>query len=186
MKKRMISIFLLAFSAALLAQEQHDLLATDSTWNKEVFQFPLNFAPEIPFEGMEEARFPKRWADTTSAECWSYVFVWDIKRTSAITKRELEDNLARYYNGLMKWQHSTVRMTPAKKAGNVSRFTGEIRTLDAFFSKKEMTLFVTVSSQYCSRQKKAQLVFRLSPRAFEHEIWQKLNGVNLLSPDCSR
>ena len=47
-------------------------------------------------------------------------------------------------------------------------------------------MFVTVSSQYCSRQKKAQLVFRLSPRAFEHEIWQKLNGVNLLSPDCSR
>lgn len=185
MKKRGALFFLMAFSINLFAQAQQELLIADSTWKKEVFPFPLVFAPDIPLEGLEEARFPKQWADTTSAECWSYVFAWDIKRPSAITQRELEDNLKLYFDGLMGWQHTNVRLLKIDEGSIFAKFTGEIKTFDAFFSKKEMTLNVTVSCQYCSQQKKSVLVFRFSPENFENEIWHKLNTVSLFSPDCT-
>lgn len=186
MKKYGILFFLMACTAILLAQEQvqMDLLVTDSTWKKEVFPFPLNFAPDIPFEGIEEARFPKRWADTTHAECWSYVFVWDIKRLSAITERELEDNLQLYFDGLMGWQHTNALLLKTDDVTDFRKYRGKVKTFDAFFSKKTMTLNVLVEVRYCGQRKKSVVLFRFSPRGFEHEIWHKLNAVTLRSPEC--
>lgn len=186
MKKYGILFFLMACTAILSAQEPApiDLLTTDSTWKKEVFPFPLSFAPNIPFEGMEEARFPKQWADTTSADCWSYVFAWDIKRHSAITERELEDNLQLYFDGLMGWQHTNAVLLKTDDAADFSKYRGKIKTFDAFFSKKTMTLNVSVEVRYCSQRKKSVVFFRFSPQVFEHEIWQKLNAVTLRSPEC--
>lgn len=184
MKKCGILFFLIAFTSNLFAQAQLDLLATDSTWKKEVFQFPLSFAPGIPFEGIEEARFPKQWADTTSADCWSYVFAWDIKQQSALTERELEDNLQLYFDGLMGWQHTNAVLLKTDDVADLPKYRGKIKTFDAFFSKKTMTLNALVEVRYCSRRKKSVVVFRFSPQIFEHEIWQKLNAVTLRSPEC--
>jgi hypothetical protein len=47
MKKRAILFYLIALSVHLCAQTEPDLLTTDSTWKKEMFLFPINFAPEI-------------------------------------------------------------------------------------------------------------------------------------------
>ncbi len=186
MKKYGSLFFLIAYTAILLAQEpvQIDLLVTDSTWKKEVFQFPLSFAPDIPFEGMEEARFPKRWADTTSTDCWSYVFAWDIKRLSAITERELEDNLQLYFDGLMGWQYTNALLLKTEDVAGFPKYRGKIKTFDAFFSKKTMTLNVLIEVRHCSQRKKSVVLFRFSPQVFEHEIWHKLNGVTLRLPEC--
>lgn len=184
MKKYGFLIFLIGFSANLFGQTPIDLLATDSTWKKEVFKFPLGFAPEIPFEGVEDAGFPKRWADTTSAECWSYVFAWDIKRLSAISERELEDNLQLYFNGLMGWEHTNALILKTDKVAGFSNYIGKIKTFDAFFSKKPMVLNVSIAVRYCSLREQSTVFFRFSPQGFEYEIWHKLNAVTLLSTDC--
>lgn len=186
MKKCSILFYLIAFSVNLCAQAELDLLATDSTWKKEEFLFPLSFAPEIPFEGIEEARFPKKWADTTNAECWSYVFAWDIKRPSVLTERELEDNLQLYFDGLMGWQHTNALLLKTLDLGETSNYSGKIKTFDAFFSKRTMTLNVSISVRHCNLRERSVVVFRLSPQIFEHEIWQKLNAVTLRAPDCTR
>ena len=138
MKKYSLFFLLMTLAVSALAQEKErsDLLITDSTWTKEVFPFPLSFAPEIPFEGFEEARFPKRWSDSTSAEHWSYVFAWDIKRQSEWTARELEDHLQSYFNGLMQWQHTNALLINTGNKNGIARYTGKIKTFDAFFSKK--------------------------------------------------
>jgi hypothetical protein len=55
-------VFIL-LSSELFEEEKSNfnLLETDSTWNQEIFHFPISFAPEIKFEGFEDARFP-HWA----------------------------------------------------------------------------------------------------------------------------
>ncbi len=185
MKKCIVLFSLLAFVAKLLAQAQPDILATDSTWKKEVFSFPLSFAPAIPFEGIEEAHFPKRWADSTHAEYWSYVFVWDIKRLSAITERELQDHLQLYFDGLMGCQNTNVLLLKTDSTLGVSKYHGKVKTFDAFFQKKMMTLHVTIEVSYCSQQKRSLALFRFSPQFSEHEIWSQLNAVTLLNPNCN-
>lgn len=166
------------------AQAQNDMLSTDSTWTKEVFYFPLSFAPDIPLEGAEEARFPKHWADTNSVENWSYVFVWNVQSDSALTERELEDNLQKYFNGLMAWEHTNALLVKTDDSAGVSKYTGKVRTLDAFFTKRKMTLRVRVETRYCRQQKRFVAFFRFSPLGFEHEVWHQLMAATLQLPEC--
>jgi hypothetical protein len=182
-----IMIALMAHSMFLMGQGQADinLLKTDSTWVKEVFYFPLNFANEIKFEGVEEARFPQKWADTSSTDFWSYVFVWEIKTSSRLMEKDLEDNLQIYFNGLLNWQHTNAVFLQKEAAENHSIYLGKIKTFDAFFTKKPITLQVIAEIHFCAQQKKSLIFFRFSPKPYEHEIWHKLNGVQIETPDCS-
>ena len=185
MKKYAILWLLALGTAGLTAQEPVDLLVSDSSWTKEVFQFPLSFAPDIPLEGIEEARFPKGWSDTSSVAHWSYVFAWQIQLQTALTTRELEAYLQQYFNGLMGWQNTQVSLTETAATGNTVEFTGKIETFDAFFTHKPMTLNVMITSQYCGPVKKSTVFFRFSPKGFEHDIWGRLNGVTMLSAGCA-
>jgi hypothetical protein len=182
MNKIYIVLLLIAHSAISFAQA--DLIITDSTWNKEVFPFPLNFAADIPFIGIEEAYFPKHWVDTNSIENWSYVFVWDIQFDTKLTAQLLEDNLQLYFNGLMGYENTIAVFMEQEDKGDSATFKGKIKTIDAFFTKKPMTLHVLVERHYCPVRQKTLIMFRFSPKGFEHEIWQKLNAVALRKPVC--
>jgi hypothetical protein len=85
----------------------------------------------------------------------------------------------------MGWQHTNALLLKTGETGGLSTFTGKIKTFDAFFSKKPMTLHVTVEVQYCNLEKKSIAIFRFSPQILEHEIWHKLNAVTLLNPTCN-
>jgi hypothetical protein len=52
MKNNVLAIGLILLSLELFGQEKSNFsfLKTDSTWNQEVFHFPIPFAPEIKFE----------------------------------------------------------------------------------------------------------------------------------------
>lgn len=52
------AIKMLAKLGVLINKSDLYLLQTDDTWAKEIFIFPLRFAPEMPFLGKEEAHFP--------------------------------------------------------------------------------------------------------------------------------
>jgi hypothetical protein len=45
---------------------------TPPTWNSEMHFFPLDFAPEISFQGYADVRFPPGWIDTRSDEFCAY------------------------------------------------------------------------------------------------------------------
>ena len=76
------------------------LLPAPDDWRKETFKFPLQFAPGIPYEGLENVRFSPGWARFEDEAGFSYVFMWDLKATPATTE-DLEDHLETYFNGLM-------------------------------------------------------------------------------------
>lgn len=167
------------------------LLKTDVSWGKEIFTFPIHFAREIDYEGVEEAHFPKGWRDIESSEFWSYAFTWNINLTTEVTITQLGTDLQLYFDGLMKGVNKDKdRVLPKtivrikKKKGKAKTFVGTVEVFDAFVTEKVMTLKVTVEAQFCKAQKKSILVFKFSPKDFGHEIWKVLESIELRENTC--
>lgn len=191
-KTVLLIIILFAQSLLLDAQEtaSKHVLETDSTWFKEIFVFPISFAPEIKYTGIEDARFPPDWSKADSPEFWSYLFAWHIERNEELSGVELEHNLQLYFDGLLGLNNERVKekttVTLAKNdiANVKSSFIGKVKTLDTRYTKKPMTLNVLVEEHYCERKRQSIILLRFSPKEFEHDIWQMLGDVKLLKDVC--
>ncbi|GAB5552557.1 MAG: hypothetical protein Sapg2KO_21480 [Saprospiraceae bacterium] len=174
-------LFLIAASFVLLSQEQEHLyfLETDSTWRQEMFVFPIRFARDIDYKGVEDARFPEGWEDQDSPNFWSYAFAWNIEHEADISAENLEVDLQKYFNGLMGTDKSSVELSKKDEADRTTKYIGAVQTIDAFFTKEPMTLNLKVVKIYCEEQQKSVLVFRFSPQAFDSKVWQKLEEVKV-------
>lgn len=176
-----MTMWFLLFAIAVFGQDKGDLnlLETDSSWNQEIFHFPIPFAPEINFEGFEDARFPEDWSKKDSSDFWSYVFVWCINDSVEITSSGMEDYIQIYFNGLMNCQNTVAVFFEKESINTTKKFEGKIKTLDALVTKENMTLYVSAEHFYCDESKTTYLVFRFSPQEFEGNVWNKLNQVKL-------
>ena len=180
--KNISTIILLFFcSTFLLGQEQDHLLflEADTTWRKELFVFPIQHARDIDYKGAEDARFPRGWEDQKSPEFWSYVFAWNIEHDGEITATELEVDLQKYFSGLMRGKETSVQISKKGTTGNSIQYTGAVKTIDNFFTKKPMTLNVIADQIYCKEKKKCIILFKFSPKEFGHEVWKKLEEPKL-------
>jgi len=195
----MKNTFLLVFiflSITSFAQEKHEgkLLDSDTTWGVEEFVFPLGFAREIELTGVEEAYFPKGWSKVEHDDFWSYAFVWKVDLTEMLTEQELETDIELYFDGLQDMNQngskevgivkSTAFFIKTGEANGVSTYAGKVRTFDRFSTKKPMTLNVLVEQSLCEETKKAIILFKFSPKTFEHAIWKKLEGVKSSEHIC--
>lgn len=172
---------------AIAQQQVNSLIQADSSWDKEVFPFPLSFAPEIAYPCFEEAWFPKAWAHKDSAAFWSYAFGWRIETKHPLTVTDLEQNLKEYFDGLMggkeglpkdKLPGTVALFLQNASEGNRSYFKGKIQIFDAFTLKAPLMLHVTVEQYYCKEHLKSMLLFRFSPKTREHPIWKQLNELS--------
>lgn len=170
------------------AYAQPALVKADSSWGKEVFNFPLSFAPEIKYSGTEEAWFPKGWAHKDSASFWSYAFAWKIETKAALTPTDLENDLQYYFDGLMsdrlglskeKVPATIALLIQTASPENSSYFTGKVQIYDAFTLKKNLVLHVTVEQLFCKQRLHSILLFRFSPKETGHAIWEKLNKLTI-------
>ena len=71
-------------------------------WGIERFLIPISFAPKIPYRGVEDIRFTPGWGKAESADYWSYVFLWYLDGQHKLTAKIVENNLKKYYSGLVK------------------------------------------------------------------------------------
>src|SRR5947209_3215972 len=76
------------------------LLSAPADWRKETFDFPLRFAPLIPYQGKEHVRFHPKWDNFGDEAGFSYVVLWDVEEVP-IEAADIEDHLETYFNGLM-------------------------------------------------------------------------------------
>ena len=168
-----------------------ELLVTD--WGKEFFHFPLHFAPEIPYQGVEEVVFPKGWIKPDSTDFWSYVFVWALENKQAVTAEELEDNLKLYFDGLigglsrvdtLKLTQATTQFQRSLDPNDDVAFTGKLNIFDGFATQEPLTLNARIYSDYCEESDQLILLFRFSPLAFDHPIWDKLRTVKVREMVC--
>ncbi len=180
--------FSLLLPKAQAQQQETNLIQADSSWGKEVFSFPLSFAPEIQYRGFEEALFPKGWSNKDSAAFWSYLFAWRIETQLPLNGADLEQNLKEYFDGLMsanaglpkdKLPGTVSLFLPGSGKGNRTDFKGKIQIFDAFTLKAPLILHVTVEQYFCMAHSKAILLFRFSPKPPEHPIWMKLNQLTI-------
>lgn len=168
-----------------------ELLVTD--WGKEFFHFPLHFAEEIPYQGVEEVVFPKNWIKPDSSDFWSYVFVWALDNKQTVTAQELETNLTLYFDGLIGGlsRVDTTKLTKASTEFQLNTdptdtvsFTGTLNIFDGFATQEPLTLNARVYSEYCQDKDQLVLLFRFSPLPFDHAIWSKLRTVKVRSTVC--
>jgi hypothetical protein len=160
--------------------EKHiDVIQSPNGWLKESFEFPLSFAPSIPFSGFEELRFAKEWNDSTSQEFWSYMFVWYLDVDPEMTLEKLETVVKAYYDGLMAVEYTKPEFTKLKDGS----FAGRVQTFDQFFTKKDFILNVKMKPTNCDKARKYACLFYISPFAFDTVIWSQLEDIKLKA-DC--
>lgn len=192
MKAILIFAVLIFHTVISLAQEKTlpTLLKTDTTWGKEIFEFPIRFAKEINYQGYEEAQFPKGWSNRDTLTFWSYAFAWYIDVDTMLSVRTLEKDLELYFDGLneikMKRENgvyipNTVALILKK---DESTFIGKLRIFDRFTKKKLFLLNAIIEQKYCKEKKKMIILFKFSPKDFGHEVWDILEEVKVRSEIC--
>lgn len=193
MKKYLILLTLIFLHQVSFGQET-DLIASDSTWTKEHFTFPLSFAQKINFQGVEEAVFPAGWGNTESSEFWSYAFAWKIDADNPLTESEIETNLQYYFDGLLgleldrqeplEVQNSTALFIRTNYKHNTATYSGKIRTFDTRLSQRPLTLHVLADQYYCKSERKNFILFRFSPASHDLYIWSTLKALTLHERKC--
>lgn len=195
MNKRILILICLTFSMLGFTQEEkiEGVFKKDTLWLEEIITFPFGFAPEIKYEGYEDLRFSKSWRDSKSEEFWSYMFTWHVKGKVNLSAESLKKNIELYYNGLMqavnKKKDFEVPKTEALFVKNSSKnedfdFSGHLKTYDSFTTEAMVRFNVKVKYFYCKNTNTSEIVFRVSPQSFDHNIWSKFNTVEFKDDWC--
>ena len=161
-------------------------LVVPEGWRVERFLIPIDFAPQILYNGVEDLRFTPGWADTTSNEYWSYAFLWYLDGKPLLDEKILTSNLTDYYNGLVN-KNIKKRNIPAEKVaptkvsinkvktgqGDIKTYRGTIELLD-YMRQKPISLNCSIHLKSCS-EAKTFVFYELSPKPMSDSIWQSLN-----------
>jgi len=170
------------FAVLAFVLPAHAELAAPADWRKESFEFPLPFAPSLPYEGREQVRFPPWWAHFDAEEGFSYVVLWDLKPT-LMEAAPLERALAVYFDGLMNnvaiarkieamVPQSVVVLHPlAAPEGWTDAYAGEIHTWNAFAKAEPLVLNAEIAYRACGNER-MQVFFALSKAPRAASAWQ--------------
>ncbi|HTN37869.1 MAG TPA: hypothetical protein VL053_12395 [Arachidicoccus sp.] len=154
-------------------------------WGIERFLIPIDFAPQINYEGVEDLRFTAGWGDLKSKDYWSYAYLWYLNGMPAINADSIATNLNHYYDGLIarniKKRNIPANMvTPTKTTleeihispGDLKTFKGKIAMLD-YMGKRPIILNCMVHLRRYKDENKTILFHQISPQPFNAPIWQK-------------
>lgn len=185
MKELLISLAILfSISHSILdlrAQKfEPELLLYPENWRFERLDFPLDFAPNIQYEGFEELRFAPGMFDTLANDYFTYVFAIEINKDEKLKKDELHSFLSMYYKGLcMEVAKSNNFLVDTTKVSveiqtinSNSSFHGKIFFFDTFTNGKEITLYVEINA--IAFNEKQQIIAFVSPQNKDSEIWKSL------------
>lgn len=168
------------------AQYQARILKAPDTWQHEILVFPISFAPELTFSGFEELRFAPNWSDSTHEQFWTYTFVWFIQADTTLEKSNIVSAIKWYYDGLMQIKerheddHINDISTTCKLKKSKENWSGKIHLYDNFYTHQMMYLNVKISHYKKSETGMQLFQFKLSPKPFNHEVWNIFNEVEIL------
>lgn len=157
---------------------------TPEGWRTETIPFPLEFAPAVPYRGVEELRFPKAFLVPGDDWYFSYAFVWHVAAPGPAGAAALEADLEAYFRGLAiavggagRDDIQSFRFAAALD-GDLARstVTGTVVAFDAFKAQAPVTLQVRVRAVPCTAAHERAYVFTASPRPFaaDDAVWGEL------------
>jgi len=181
------------FSAHLDAQKIDSpyvapyFLPTPNGYTTEVIPFPIEFAPSINYNGVEDLRFTAGWGNAATEDYWSYAFLWWLEGAPEINENVVTNNLEAYYSGLVgrnikprnipenKIVPVQVKVTPtAATAGDAQTFEGAVYMLD-YMQQKPITLHVRVHVRTCDN--KTVVFHEISPQPYNNVTWKALDEI---------
>lgn len=189
--EKVILIFVLFFQLTFSFCQQKEKLSifkNTKNWKREIIKFPIDWAPDLKVVGFEELLFSPEWSTPKNNQFWSLVIGWKINAESFLTLKEIKYNLKNYFDGLMKPNHWAVSFPNPKIhliSNSNNKFTGQMKFFDGFHTGKTVTVNILIEQYLCRKQHKAIIVFRVSPKSFQHNIWKDLNGFELNRKNCN-
>lgn len=181
-----VGCLLCGAASALAAEAMPDAIRAPESWRKESFLFPLQFAPAIPYEGVEHVRFAPSWTQFNEEGGFSYVFLWDLK-SKPVTPDDIEEHLEEYFAGLMKnvgLQRNLAdkEVKTAVAAHPMAFLEGwgqgygvEVRTWNAFSKGEPLLLYGEIGHRSCGER--MQIFFAFSRSKRDRPIWEGLRAV---------
>ena len=157
-------------------------------WDVERFLIPIEFAPQIPYKGVEDIRFAPGWGNVKSDEYWSYAFLWFLDDKPGTNEKTIERNLKAYYTGLVG-RNIVSRKIPGDKlipvkaeikkiktyTGDVKTFSGTIHMLD-YMAQTPIVLNCIVHIKSCPGKNKTFIFNEISPKPFYCFKSDKINN----------
>lgn len=152
---------------------------TPAGWRSEKLGFPLQFAPSLPYRGVEELRFAPRFFDPKSATYFTYSFAWliDDARELVLDGPRLSADLTTYFAGLARAVDAERFDAKAHRSAITAdgdAYRGTVTTVDAFNASRPIELAVAGERVRCAGGRVA-IVLSLSPRT-DAEVWSLLEG----------
>ncbi|PSL34944.1 hypothetical protein [Chitinophaga ginsengisoli] len=156
-------------------------------WGIERFPIPIEFAPTIPYKGVEDIRFTKGWGEANSEEYWSYSFLWYLDGAQKISADVINKNLNAYYDGLIgrnieKRNIPAAMVTKTKtqvtklgkpQGSDEATYSGTVSMLD-YMAKKPMVLNCVVHVIKCPGMANTIVLHQLSPQPLTSAVWTKM------------
>ena len=177
----------LAVALVLCGPAARAQIAAPEGWRKESFDFPLAFAPSIPYEGKEHVRFAPYWTQFADARGFTYVVLWDIKRRE-LQPQEMERGLNVYFDGLMEavtkarklddpGTVSAVALHPmAIPEGWSSAYGGRVWTWNGFGKGEPLVLHAEITTRNCGDDR-THVFFAFSKAARTEATWDELRAI---------
>src|SRR5258708_6973255 len=156
-------------------------------WGVERFLIPIEFAPKIPYKGVEDIRFAPGWGDAKSEEYWTYAFLWYLDEAPVLNAKIIESNLDKYYTGLIG-RNIERRKIPAEKLfpvktslnevptspGDLKTFHGTITMLD-YMEQKPQVLNCVVHLKSCEGRRNGFVFYEITPKPLKDKVWMSLD-----------
>ncbi len=153
-------------------------------WRTETIPFPLGFAPDLPYEGLEELRFSPGMFDADSEQFWSYAFIWWVNLDSETDADSLSIYLDSYFQGLAdavaqsrELDISGAHFASSIEANEGASFSGVAETFDPFVTLEQVTLHIRGDVFPCPAQERLVVFFALSPQDVDHAVWDDLDAI---------
>jgi hypothetical protein len=164
-------------------------LVVPENWTTERFAIPIEFAPSIPYAGIEELRFAPGWGSSTSEDYWTYSYLWYLDGKPEFNASTMEENLEAYYTGLIgrnieRRKIPKEKLFPVKATfemvtaydGDLSTFKGSVYMLD-YMAQEPITLNCLIHVKECPGKDNTFVYYEVSPREATHPIWNTLNKI---------
>jgi hypothetical protein len=172
----MLAALLLALVA--VPQESTPLLEAPAGWTTERIPFPLDFAPELAYRGVEDLAFAPEMFKKGAGGYFSYALALELEGEHEIDARFLENFFTTYYRGLCravgepKGLALELERVSAKAECGPDYATVTVEAFDPFTDGGALTL--TLEVRMHARAGKTELAALASPAEKSARIWKEL------------
>jgi hypothetical protein len=176
-------------SNTLFAQNQAaQLLKQPANWQFERFALPPEFAPNIPYKGVEELRFSPGMFVKDSSNYFTYAFVVELDNINSISQDDIKNYLLDYFKGLcgntakqrnlsIDTSKITVSVDKDESTAKDVHLNATLGIFGVFADGAPVRLNMEIKVMNDKANSKIYLVFIASPLNKTDKVWVTLHSI---------